>query len=127
MHFIVHLKKTSHLHSFNPLIRLNKNFFKTKFGDDLTKLGVPRRSQLAIYSHFHEESEYEVQNIQILQENINKSISSFQNKYMLTRSGCYIALRGLGFGQNLKEILPTSLPELPIQLRHLISFRETRK
>ena len=33
----------------------------------------------------------------------------------------------LGFGRNLEEILPTSLPEHPIQLRDLISFRETRK
>ena len=32
----------------------------------------------------------------------------------------------LEFGRNLEEILPTSLPELPIQLRGLISFRETR-
>ena len=30
-----------------------------------------------------------------------------------------IALHGLGFGRNLGEILPTSFPELPIQLREL--------
>ena len=33
----------------------------------------------------------------------------------------------LGFGRNLWKIIPTSLPELPIQLRDLMSFRETRK
>ena len=35
----------------------------------LTALGVSRRFQLAIHTVFHEESESEVQNIQILQEN----------------------------------------------------------
>ena len=30
----------------------------------------------------------------------------------------------LGFGRNLEEILPTSLPELPIQLR---DFRNNKK
>ena len=47
-------------------MRLKK---KTQFGDLLLKLGVSRRFQRAIYSVFYEESEYEVQNTQILQEN----------------------------------------------------------
>ena len=55
-----------------------KNFFKTKFGDVLTKLGVSRRFQPAIYTVVHEESESEVQNAQILQENLKMSISNFQ-------------------------------------------------
>ena len=36
----------------------------------LIKLGVPRRFQPAMHTVFHEESEAEVQHIQILQENL---------------------------------------------------------
>ena len=39
------------------MMRLKQNMFKTKFRDLLTKLGVSRRFQLAIYIVFHEESE----------------------------------------------------------------------
>ena len=49
--------------------RFRANFFKTKFGDLLTKLVVSKRFQPAIYTAFDEESESEVQNAQILQEN----------------------------------------------------------
>ena len=59
----------------NPLMRLNKNCFTTKFGDVLTKLGVSKHFQPAIYIVIHEESESEVQNTQILQENFKISIS----------------------------------------------------
>ena len=63
---------------YNPLIRLNRNFFNTQFGYFLTTLGVSRRFQLGIYIYIyiyiytlvHEESESEVQNTQILQENL---------------------------------------------------------
>ena len=41
-------------------------FFTTRFGNFLTKLGVSRRFQPTIYLVFHEESESEVQNTQIL-------------------------------------------------------------
>ena len=61
-------------------------FSKTKFGDFLTKLGVSKRFQLAIYLVFHEESESEVQTIQILQDNLEMSISFFQIFYVETRS-----------------------------------------
>ena len=58
-------------------MRCLKNLFKTKFGEFLTKLGVSRRFQPAIYSVVHEESESEVQNAQCLQENLNKLITGF--------------------------------------------------
>ena len=67
----------------NLVIRLKNNFFKTKFGDVLTKLGVSRRFQPGIYTVVHEESESEVQNVQILQGNLTISVSSFQNKHFL--------------------------------------------
>ena len=60
----------------NPMIRFCFNI-KTKFGDLLTKLTVFRRFQPAIYTVVHEESESEVQNVQILQENLKISISFF--------------------------------------------------
>ena len=65
------------LEAFNPLIRFKKSFIKTNFGDVLTKLGVSRRFQPAIYTVFHEESESKVQNTQLLQGNIKKSVSNF--------------------------------------------------
>ena len=43
-----------------------KTLSKTKFADVLTRLGVSKRFQPAIYTVFHEESESEVQNTQIL-------------------------------------------------------------
>ena len=51
---------------------------KTEFGDCLTNLRVTKRFQPAIYTYFHEESESEVQNTQIMQENLKQSISNFQ-------------------------------------------------
>ena len=69
------------LYSFketNPLIRFLKNLFKTNFCDVLTKLGVSRCFQPTTYSVFHEESEYEVKNIQIHQEILTNSISYIQ-------------------------------------------------
>ena len=56
---------------YNPLIRFQKTFFKTRVGDLLAKLEVSRRFQPAIYEVFHEEPESEVQSIQILMENLN--------------------------------------------------------
>ena len=70
----------------NPLIKFKNNFFKTKFGVLLTKLGFPKRFQPAIYTVFDEESESEVQNAQILQEDLKIWISFF-----FTRSGGYNA------------------------------------
>ena len=93
-------------------------FFKTKFGDVLTKLRVSTRFQLAIYSVCHEKSESEVQHTKSLPEHLNISISNFHFFIFKPDQGV-IALHGLGFGRNLGEILPTSLPELPIQLRDL--------
>ena len=61
-------------------MRLKQNVFKTKFGDLLTKLGASKRFQLAIYLVFHEESESEVQNTEILQENLKISIFKFQKQ-----------------------------------------------
>ena len=49
----------------------------------MTKLEVSRRFQSDIYPVFHEESESEVQNAQILQENLKISISNVQNNYLL--------------------------------------------
>ena len=46
-----------------------QNFFKTKFGEFLTNLGVSRRFQPAIYTVSQQESESEVQNAKILQAN----------------------------------------------------------
>ena len=43
----------------------------------LTKLRVSRRFQPAIHIVFHEESESEVQNSKIRQENLNNLISNF--------------------------------------------------
>ena len=55
------------------MMRLNKQTKqKIKFGDSLTKLSASRRFQPAIYTAFNEESESEVQNVQILQENLQK-------------------------------------------------------
>ena len=51
---------------------------------------VSKRFQPAIYTVLHEESESEVQNIQIFQENPNNSISKFQYLILLTRSGGYV-------------------------------------
>ena len=65
----------------------NKIFIKTNLGDVSTKLGVSNRFQPAVYTVVHEESESEVQNTQVLQENLKNSISFFQNFYFLTRSG----------------------------------------
>ena len=44
----------------------------------LTKLGVSTRIQPAIYSVVHEESESEVQHVQILQESLKISISNIR-------------------------------------------------
>ena len=64
------LKPQTIIDLINPLIRFNnKNFFATRFGYLLTKLGVSRRFQSDTYIVFHEESESEVQNIKFLQEN----------------------------------------------------------
>ena len=60
---------------------IKTNFFQTKFGDCLTKLGGSKRFQPAIYLVFHKEYESEVQNIQILQESLNNSISLFYTIY----------------------------------------------
>ena len=60
--------------------------FNTKF-DVLTKLGVSRRFQPAIYTFVDEESESEVQNIEILKENHKILISYF---YL-----CLSPIRGL--------------------------------
>ena len=49
------------------------------------------------------------------------------NFQKINRETVSIRNGSLGFGRNLGEILPTSLPLLPIELRDLISFRETRK
>ena len=73
--------------TYNPLMYNTKNFFKTELGDCFTKLEVSRRFQPAIYLVFHEESKSEVQNVQILQENLKKSISNFQSFWFKTRSG----------------------------------------
>ena len=51
---------------------------KLEFSDYLSQLGVSRRFQPAIYIVVHEEFEYEVQTIQILQGNPKKSISCFK-------------------------------------------------
>ena len=56
----------------NPLIRLNKNFIKPKYGDALINLGGSRRFQPSTYIVFDEQSESEVQHI--LQENLKISI-----------------------------------------------------
>ena len=65
-------------------------FFTTKFGDLLSKLGISKCFQPAMYTVFDEESESEIQNLQILQENLKDSISNFQIFYLLTRSGGYM-------------------------------------
>ena len=70
-----------------PWSGLKTNFFKTQFGDLLTKLGVFRRFQPAIYTVIHEESESEVQSTQILQQNLKISISFALFIHLLTRSG----------------------------------------
>ena len=49
-----------------PWCDFKENCFKTKFGDLLTNLGVSERFQPATYTVFREESESEVQYIQIL-------------------------------------------------------------
>ena len=64
-----------------PWCDLTNNFFKTECGDLLTKSGGSERFQPAVYIVFHEESESEVQNTKILQENLNTAISNCQNKY----------------------------------------------
>ena len=88
----------------------------------MTKLGVSRRFQPDIYIVFHEESESEVPNTQILQENLKTNDFKFSFfVFILNPIRGAIALHGLGFGRNSGEILPTSLPEVPIQLRDLIS------
>ena len=58
---------------YPPAQVLKTNMFKTK----LAKFGVSRRFQPAIYTVFDEEPESEVQNIKILQENLEISISFF--------------------------------------------------
>ena len=55
----------------------------------MTKLGVSRRFQQAIYTVVHEESESGVHNTQILQENLKMSISNFQ------KQKCLNPIRGL--------------------------------
>ena len=57
----------------------------------LTKLEISGCFQPAIYIVVHEESESEVQNTQIPQENLKKTISNSHFVfYLLTRSGGYI-------------------------------------
>ena len=63
--------------------------FTTNFGDLLTKLGVSKRFQPAIDTVVHEESESEVQNIQILQGNLKNSISFFKKYDFLPDQGVY--------------------------------------
>ena len=53
-------------------------FFKTRFGDRLTKLGGFPNVSSRLYTYlFREESESEVQNTQILEEHLKLSISKF--------------------------------------------------
>ena len=65
-------------------------FFKTKFGDMLTTLGGSRRFQPAIHTGVHEESESEVQNIQIPQENSKFRFRLFKQKKRDPISGLFL-------------------------------------
>ena len=73
-----------------PADQVKQNFVKTQFGNLLSKFGVASPFQPAIYTVVHEESESEVPNIQIPQENLKLSILYFQTFYLFTRSGDYI-------------------------------------
>ena len=78
------LETTRHLQKLTFIFH---NFQCFPFGRIIgeIKLGGSRRFQPAIYTVSHEESESEVQSIQILQENLKILISVFF--YVLTRSG----------------------------------------
>ena len=97
--------------------------FKPKFGDCLTRLGGSRRFQPAIYTVVHKESESEVQNIQILQENLKNNDFGILNQLLFN------PIRGLNSPpapgprspQIAQEVLPDDKPKKSYRTKSLRS------
>ena len=76
--------------------------FTNRFGDLLTKLGVSRRFQSGIYPVFHEESESEVQNAQILPGIIKN------NRFIISKKNIWLnPISGLSYVEAAGRVLLT--------------------
>ena len=103
-----------------------QNTVQTFFLRALTKFHDSRPFQLPKYSVLHQESDFQVENVQCLQldrKNEEKRDEYYQvlGFLIITRTG------SLGFGRDLVGIFPRSLPQLSKQLRDHNNSQKPKK